>query len=145
MEIYSIGFTKKTAEEFFAILKRTGIRRLIDVRLNNRSQLAGFTKGVDLQYFLQKIIEADYIYEPKLTPTIEMLKAYRKKMIDWDEYARQFLSLMKERRIESELDRSLFEIPTVLLCSELKPLHCHRRLVLEYLQENWGGLNVRHL
>ena len=145
MEVYSIGFTKKTAEQFFGLLKNAGIRRLLDVRLNNVSQLAGFSKRDDLQYFLREICDAEYIHEPMLAPTKEMLDDYKKRKGPWEEYERAFLALVAERRIEEMLDRSIFAIPTVLLCSEPTPEHCHRRLVLEYLQRKWSDLTIRHL
>jgi uncharacterized protein (DUF488 family) len=145
MEVYSIGFTKKTAEQFFGTLKRENIRRLLDVRLNNVSQLAGFTKRDDLRYFLREICNADYIHEPLLAPTQEMLDDYKKRKGTWHDYERQFLALMSERKVEEKLDQSIFRVPTVLLCSESKPDHCHRRLVLEYLTSKWSSLIVRHL
>jgi uncharacterized protein (DUF488 family) len=145
MEIYSIGFTKKTAEQFFGILKRVGIKRLLDVRLNNVSQLAGFAKREDLAFFLKELCAADYIHEPLLAPTQEMLDAYKKKKGAWEEYEHQFLQLMVTRQIDSKLDRKLFAVPTVLLCSEPTADHCHRRLVLEHLQEKWGDLTITHL
>jgi uncharacterized protein (DUF488 family) len=145
MEVYSIGFTKKTAEQFFGVLKKTGIRRLVDVRLNNRSQLAGFSKREDLQYFLREICGTEYLHEPLLAPTQEMLSAYRRKQISWSEYEKLFLSLMVDRQIQKKLEHSLFSVPTVLLCSEPKPDRCHRRLVLEYLRGKWSGLEVYHL
>jgi uncharacterized protein (DUF488 family) len=145
MEVYSIGFTQKTAEQFFGLLKERGIRRLLDVRLNNVSQLAGFAKRENLKYFLHEICDADYLHEPLLAPTQEMLDAYKKKKGIWQEYERQFLSLMADRKIEKKLDRALFSTPTVLLCSEPEPEHCHRRLVLEYLRDKWGNLDIRHL
>ena len=145
MEVYSIGFTKKTAEQFFGLLKNAGIRRLLDVRLNNVSQLAGFSKRDDLQYFLREICDAEYIHEPMLAPTKEMLDDYKKRKGNWEVYERAFLALMAERRIEEMLDKSIFAIPTVLLCSEPTPEHCHRRLVLEYLQRKWSDLTIRHL
>ena len=145
MEIYSVGFTKKTAEQFFSLLKSAGIRRLLDVRLNNVSQLAGFSKRDDLQYFLKQICAAEYVHEPMLAPTQEMLDDYKKKKGAWEEYERGFLTLMSERRIEKNLDKSMFASPTVLLCSEPTPEHCHRRLVLEYLQKYWPDLTIRHL
>lgn len=145
MEIYSIGFTKKTAEQFFGLLKKKGIRRLVDVRLNNRSQLSGFSKQEDLRYFLRELCGAEYLHEALLAPTQEILMGYRRKQISWDEYERRFLSLMVDRQIQDKLDRSLFSVPTVLLCSEPKPDRCHRRLVLDYLRDKWGGLDVRHL
>jgi len=145
MEVYSIGFTKKTAQQFFDLLKREKIRRLLDVRLNNISQLAGFTKRDDLKYFLREICGAEYLHEPLLAPTQEILDGYKKKKGAWEEYERKFLALMSERKIEQRIDRSIFSVPTVLLCSEPTPEHCHRRLVLEYLSNKWGTISVRHL
>jgi|SRR5437588_3691327 len=145
MEIYSIGFTQKTAERFFGLIRSHGIRRLLDVRLNNISQLAGFAKRDDLAFFLREICGGDYIHEPMLAPTQEMLDAYKKTKGGWEEYAGRFLSLMAERRIEDRLDRALFDLPTVLLCSEPTAEHCHRRLILNYLDEKWGGVNAVHL
>jgi len=145
VEVYSIGFTKKTAEQFFGLLKSAGIRRLLDVRLNNDSQLAGFTKRDDLRYFLRELCGAEYVHEPLLAPTKEMLDDYKKRKGGWEEYERRFLVLMAERRIEERLDESILAIPTVLLCSEPTPEHCHRRLVLEYLQRTWTHLTIRHL
>ena len=145
MEVYSIGFTKKTAEQFFSLLKGAGIRRLLDVRLNNVSQLAGFSKREDLQYFLQEICGADYRHEPLLAPTKEMLDSYKKEKGSWEEYERRFLKLMADRKVEEKLDAGIFAVPTVLLCSEPKPDHCHRRLVLEYLLEKWSNLIIHHL
>jgi uncharacterized protein (DUF488 family) len=145
MEVYSIGFTQKTAERFFGLLKGAGIRRLLDVRLNNSSQLAGFTKSDDLKYFLRVICGAEYIHETLLAPTQQMLDDYKKHKGSWDEYEKRFLDLMKERDIERPIDSSLFLVPTVLLCSEPTPQHCHRRLVLDYLQRVWGDLAVKHL
>jgi uncharacterized protein (DUF488 family) len=145
MDIYTIGFTKKTAGEFFEILKRNGIQRLIDVRLNNVSQLAGFTKREDLEYFLGVICQADYVHEKILAPTQEMLDEYKKQKGRWADYEQRFLQLMADRKIEDRLDKSLFSVPSVLLCSEPTPENCHRRLVLEYLQSKWGDLRVKHL
>jgi uncharacterized protein (DUF488 family) len=145
MEIYSIGFTQKTAERFFGLIQSHGIRRLLDVRLNNVSQLAGFAKRDDLAFFLRAICGAEYLHEPMLAPTQEMLDTYKKEKGSWDEYAARFLDLMAQRRIEDHLHRALFDIPTVLLCSEPTAEHCHRRLVLSYLDEKWGGVNAVHL
>jgi uncharacterized protein (DUF488 family) len=145
MEIYSIGFTQKTAEQFFTGIKAAGIRLLVDVRLNNVSQLAGFAKRADLAFFLKQICGADYRHEPLLAPTQEMLDAYRSKAASWREYEMRFLALMAERQIERNLDRGLFERPTVLLCSEPTADRCHRRLVIEYLREKWGDVTISHL
>ena len=121
MEIYSIGFTKKSARQFFDLLNGAGIRRLLDVRLNNVSQLAGFTKKDDLAFFLRQICDAEYRHEPMLAPTQELLDAYKKQRGDWATYEQSFLELMREREIEANLDRSIFDVPTVLLCSERRP------------------------
>lgn len=145
MEVHTIGFTKHTAEEFFESLKGAGVTRLIDVRLNNSSQLAGFAKREDLHYFLERICGAEYVHEPSLAPTQDMLDAFKKRRGTWGDYERSFLALMAERHIEDRLPRSLFDGTTVLLCSEATPEHCHRRLVVEYLDRHWGGVTARHL
>lgn len=145
MAVYTIGFTKKSAAEFFGALKRAGVKRLLDVRLSNSSQLAAFTKKDDLAYFLQEILSADYKHEPLLAPTRELLDRYKKQRGSWHDYEVAFLELMKQRGIESRLDRALFDGPTVLLCSEATAERCHRRLVLEYLRDHWGDLEIVHL
>ncbi len=145
MEVYTAGFTKKTAAQFFGLLRDTGIRQLLDVRLNNSSQLAGFTKREDLPFFLREICNAKYIHEPILAPTQAILDEYKKRRSSWAEYERRFLTLMQERKVEEVLDPAIFELPTVLLCSEDTADRCHRRLVLEYLDSRWGGIQIVHL
>ncbi|HEY1860924.1 MAG TPA: DUF488 domain-containing protein [Gemmataceae bacterium] len=145
MNVFTIGFTKRSAAGFFDTLRHAGIQRLLDVRLNNSSQLAGFTKASDLPFFLKEICDAEYVHEPLLAPTQEMLDAYKKAKGSWDEYERKFLALMAERKIEDRIDAKLFEVPTALLCSETTAEHCHRRLVLEYLRDKWGELAITHL
>ena len=145
MEIYTIGFTRKSAEQFFDLLAENGIGRLIDIRLNNRSQLAGFTKQVDLEYFLKRLGDIEYIHEPRLAPSSDLLTGYRKKQYSWEDYERIFDGLLEERAIQSTLDKSLFEVPTVLLCSEPTADNCHRRLVAEYLQHHWEDVEIVHL
>jgi uncharacterized protein (DUF488 family) len=145
MEVYTTGFTKKTAAQFFGSLKQVGIKRLVDIRLNNSSQLAGFAKKEDLPFFLQEICGIEYLHEPLLAPTQDMLDTYKKQKGSWSDYEQRFLALMRERRVEEMIDPQLFEIPTVLLCSEATAEHCHRRLVLEYLQEKWGKIEITHL
>lgn len=144
MEIYTIGFTKKTAGEFFGLLRSAGIRRLVDVRLSNTSQLAGFTKRADLPFLLAEVCGADYVYEPLLAPTREIRDRYVQTR-DWTSYEQRFLALLAERQVEERVDRRLFEVPAVILCSEPTPERCHRRLVAEYLGRHWMGLNVIHL
>jgi uncharacterized protein (DUF488 family) len=145
VEIYTIGFTKKSAATFFGALKQARIARLVDIRLNNTSQLAGFTKRDDLAYLLREICDAAYHHEPMLAPNQELFDRYKKAKGSWEEYEREFLHLMAERRIETVLDRTLFHVPTVLLCTEPTPERCHRRLVVEYLQQAWGDLTPIHL
>ncbi|HEX7157977.1 MAG TPA: DUF488 domain-containing protein [Edaphobacter sp.] len=145
MEIYSIGFTQRTAAEFFGALKKAGIRRLLDVRLNNTSQLAAFAKRDDLAFFLQEICGSRYEHEPRLAPTQEMLDAYKKKKGAWAEYEAAFLELMRSRVVETVLRPEQFAEPTALLCSERTAEHCHRRLVLEYLRAAWGDVRIVHL
>jgi uncharacterized protein (DUF488 family) len=142
--IYTIGFTKKTAEQFFETLRNSGAKRLIDVRLNNASQLAGFAKRQDLSYFLAKICGMEYLHLPSLAPTKEMLAEYRKSRGAWPDYEQKFLGLMRERKIEQEVSRDLIA-DGCLLCSEDKAQHCHRRLVAEYLQGHWGDVDICHL
>lgn len=145
MEICTIGFTKHTAEGFFGTLRDEGAARLIDVRLNNVSQLAGFAKRDDLRFFLESLCGAEYLHEPQLAPTADLLKGFRGGEIEWPDYESRFLDLMIERRVEESLSRDLFEPRTVLLCSEHTAEHCHRRLVVEYLGLHWEGVSAVHL
>ncbi|HEX3146537.1 MAG TPA: DUF488 domain-containing protein, partial [Gemmataceae bacterium] len=144
IQLFTIGFTKKSAEAFFTKLQRAGVKRLIDVRLNNNSQLAGFSKRDDLAYFLKAIAGIDYVHLLDLSPTQELLDRYKKADKDWSAYERDFLKLMADRKIEATLHRDLIN-DSCLLCSEDQPHHCHRRLVAEYLQARWGNLEIRHL
>lgn len=144
--VYTIGFTGKDARTFFEHLRQANIKRLIDVRINNTSQLAGFTKKQDLAYFLEKLDGIEYVHEPLLAPTEELLRAYRKGEIDWDEYTQRFLKLMQERAIENHFTPDQFAVPSVLLCSEPTADQCHRRLVLDYLRQHWTeSVSVVHL
>jgi uncharacterized protein (DUF488 family) len=145
VEIYSIGFTKKSAPQFFGALRQVGIKRLLDVRLNNSSQLAGFTKRGDIGFFLREICGAAYEHEPLLAPTPELLNVYKKEGGSWAEFERGFLALMADRQVERRVSRAGFDLPTVLLCSEPKPDRCHRRLVAEYLRDCWGHVHIVHL
>ena len=143
--LYTIGFTKSSAEHFFGRLRQAGIRRLVDLRLNNTSTLAGFTKKDDLAFFLRSILDAEYVHEPLLAPTPEMLKTYQGKQVGWDEYEVQYNALIQERDVAGKLDRATFEGPTVLLCSEPTAEQCHRRLAAEHLSAAWGDLEITHL
>ena len=143
-KIYTIGFTKKSASEFFGMLKESGAKRVVDVRLNNVSQLAGFAKRGDLEYFLREICRMDYVHMPDLAPTKEMLDAYRKEHRDWATYEREFLALMNARAVAKRGIKRIIN-NACLLCSEDTPDHCHRRLVAEYLKRHWGDVEITHL
>ena len=144
VKIYTIGFTKKTAEYFFTKIRAAGVKRLIDVRLNNVSQLAGFSKRDDLRFFAREICGAGYLHLPELAPTESLLNAYKKEGGDWDAYERAYLDLISIRKIEKSLPPDIFE-NACLLCSEDKPHHCHRRLVAEYLESKWEDVRIEHL
>jgi len=144
MRVYTIGFTKKTAEAFFAALCDSGAKRVVDVRLNNVSQLSGFSKRDDLRYFLQVICGIDFVHLPELAPSAELLDAYRKHRMQWNEYVPAYLGLIRARRVEETVPRELID-DGCLLCSEDKPDRCHRRLVAQYLDQAWGGLDIVHL
>lgn len=144
MKVFTIGFTKKNAEQFFMRLKQPGLVRLVDARLNNVSQLAGFTKKEDLRFFLREINYIDYIHCPDLAPTKEILDEYKKNGGDWSSYENQFIGLMARRKIEDTISKEIIN-GGCLLCSESTPEHCHRRLVAEYLRSRWGDLEIVHL
>jgi uncharacterized protein (DUF488 family) len=143
-KIYTIGFTKKTAEEFFAKIRDSGVQRIVDVRLNNTSQLAGFSKRDDLVFFLREIVGIDYVHIPDLAPTQDILDAFKKHKGSWDVYEEEFLTLMEKRRIDKTVARNVLS-NGCLLCSEHQPHHCHRRLVTEFLERKWGGVETTHL
>jgi uncharacterized protein (DUF488 family) len=145
VDLFTIGFTKRSAEDFFGRLTDAGITRLVDVRLNNRSQLAGFAKRDDLRFFLRTIVGADYVHEPLLAPTQQLLDRFKQHGGDWATYEAGFRDLMAQRRIEERIPRDLFAGRSVLLCSEHEPERCHRRLVAEHLDRHWGGIDVVHL
>jgi len=144
MRVFTIGFTKKSAHRFFELLRSSGAKRVVDVRLNNVSQLAGFAKKDDLAYFLKEICRMEYVHLPQLAPTQEMLDAYKKQDGSWRAYETQFLVLMKQRHIETTVPREVIA-DGCLLCSEDKPDHCHRRLVIEYLKQHWPDVEITHL
>lgn len=148
MRILTIGFTKLSAKEFFRALKKSKAKRILDVRLRNNSQLAGFSQGRDLPFFLKEMdYNMGYEYGPELAPEKGFWDKYmksKKKPEDWKDYERNFMSLMKERRIEKQLKPEMLE-DACLLCSEDKPHFCHRRLVAEYLQKHWGNVEIEHI
>ena len=144
MKLFTIGFTKKTAESFFTKLKNSGAKRIVDVRLNNVSQLAGFAKRNDLQYFLREVCGMGYVHLGDLAPTQDMLDDYKKNRGNWSAYEQKFRDLMRRREIEKTTDPEVIS-DGCLLCSEEKPHHCHRRLVAEYLKSHWGDVQISHL
>jgi uncharacterized protein (DUF488 family) len=145
VKLYTIGFTKKSAERFFDLLSENQVQRLLDIRLNPHGQLSGFTKQEDLAYFLDRLLGCEYHHLQVLAPTDDILKSYRQDH-QWDRYVRRFEALMDERNVPTALDKSLFTgAPSCLLCSEATPEQCHRRLVAERLMKHWPDLEVVHL
>lgn len=144
MKLFTIGFTKKTAQQFFDKLRKSDVKRIIDVRLNNVSQLAGFAKKNDLVWFLQELCGIEYVHLPILAPTQEILDDYKKRRGEWNTYEIQFMDLMRQRRIEENVPREIIA-DGCLLCSEHTPHYCHRRLVADYLQKYWGDIEIEHL
>jgi uncharacterized protein (DUF488 family) len=142
--LFTVGFTRKNASEFFSILRQARVRTLIDVRLNNVSQLAGFTKRDDLAFFLRELCACSYEHRPLLAPTKDILDDYKKDVIDWTEYERKFRSLLGERAVERQVVLDELDY-ACLLCSEPTADHCHRRLVAEYLRERLGSIEIVHL
>lgn len=145
IKLFTIGFTQKSAEDFFELLIQSNVRRIIDTRLNNVSQLAGFAKQKDLKYLLNKIGGIEYIHILELAPTKDILDDYKKKRIDWNTYEQNFNQLIANRQIEHRVSAELLN-GGCLLCSEAKPHHCHRRLVAEYFQKKLTDeVEIHHL
>lgn len=145
MRVFTMGFTQKTAEQFFERIRAHDVQIVIDVRLNNQSQLAGFTKERDLAYFLRVICDCAYAHEPAFAPTKEILTAYKKGDMDWSEYERRFDALLRERNVAQRFARAYGKYERVLLlCSEPTPERCHRRLLAEKLGEELG-VEIEHL
>ncbi|WOD16909.1 DUF488 domain-containing protein [Paraburkholderia kirstenboschensis] len=145
IDVSTIGFTNKTAEKFFSLLRGAGVRTLLDVRLNNTSQLAGFAKKADLKFFLFELLGAEFVELRDLAPEKGTLRRYQDKEMTWASYADAYTELIAKRRVESNLDIALFD-HGCLLCSEDKPHQCHRRLAVEYLNSRWDNrLKVSHL
>lgn len=144
IRLFTIGFAGHSARQFFGKLAEAGVRTVVDVRLNNVSQLAGFAKRNDLQFFLGTIAGIEYRHELCLAPTADMLDDYKKKRMDWADYERRFNALLEERRPAETLEPATLD-GACLLCSEHEPDHCHRRLAAEYFQRAWGGVTIQHL
>jgi uncharacterized protein (DUF488 family) len=143
IKLFTIGFTRKSASSFFEGLKKAGISRVIDTRLNNTSQLSGFAKQNDLKYFLSKIGGIDYFHELSLAPTQEILNAYKKKQISWKDYSKKYLEILRDRHVESIINRESLQ-DSCFLCSEDKPHFCHRRLAAEYFQSHFNNCDFHH-
>jgi uncharacterized protein (DUF488 family) len=144
MKLFTIGFTQKSAEEFFGLLENNGVKKIIDTRINNVSQLAGFAKEKDLEYFARRILNIRYEHKPSLAPTKDLLDRYRKDALSWSDYEKEYLKLIEERQILKGLDIEGLD-NACLLCSEHEPIRCHRRLLAEYLRERISGLEIVHL
>ena len=142
--IFTIGYVGKNARQFFTILKQADIKKIIDVRLYNTSQLGGFTKKHDIEYFLQAIVGADYVHLPVMAPTKQLLSDYKKRLISWDQYETQFKGLISQRQIEKHLAVQDMDM-SCLLCSEAKADNCHRRIVAEYLAKHCQNVSIHHL
>jgi uncharacterized protein (DUF488 family) len=145
MRVYTIGFTHKSAEVFFGLLKNAGVRRLVDIRLNNTSQLAGFAKKQDLPYLLRELCDAEYVHEPLLAPTQELIQRYRGKKASLAEFRTAYLKLLAGRHVVEKLDANLLNGPAVLLCAEVKASECHRSFAIEYLAKHWPEIEAVHL
>jgi uncharacterized protein (DUF488 family) len=143
MTLFTIGFTKKTAEQFFETLKQNGIKKLIDIRLNNKSQLSGFAKTPDIEYFL-KNAGIEYVYMPEFAPTKGMLDLYQAKKLDWLGYEIKYNLLLLERMPLNDKDADIFD-RACLLCSENTADKCHRRLAAEYIANTLKGVRIVHL
>lgn len=146
-KLYTIGFTKKSAEEFFNLLKDNNVDWVIDIRLNPNSQLSGFAKGKDIKYFLKKLAGIEYKHIDELSPTKDILNEYRKKIISWEDYEKRFYDLLENRKISTRLDKLFPENAQniCLLCSEASPLKCHRRIVAEYIRKLKEDIKLKHI
>lgn len=146
-KIFTIGFTKKSAETFFELLELHKITELVDVRLFNNTQLAGFAKAPDLKFFLNRISRIEYRHDSKFTPTKELFKNYQEKLITWEDYVAEFEKVMQARRIVPHILTNYSDSPEVrycLLCTEVSAANCHRRLVAEKFAEVFG-MEIVHL
>ena len=144
IKLFTIGFTEKSAEEFFNLLTSAGVKKILDARLNNVSQLSGFAKGRDLKFFAKKIANAGYEHNKNLAPTKELLKKYRDNKISWEGYEVEYIDILNKRDILGEINIEELD-GSCLLCSEHKPDMCHRRLLAEYLQSANSEIEIIHL
>lgn len=145
-KIFTIGFTRKTAEEFFDTLEDNGVTKIIDIRFNNTSQLLGFSKYPDIEYLTRKILKGEYFHDRHFAPSEKILVRYKKNVIDWDEYEKEFADLMDYRDIDNYIADKYFDQENYcLLCAEVSPENCHRRLVAEKIRDVLGDVEIIHL
>ena len=144
IKIYTIGFTKKTAKQFFELLKKNQVKKIVDIRINNSSQLAGFAKGTDLEYFANEICGIEYTYIEDFAPTKELLSDYQNKKFNWIEYEKIYRNLIKGRKIAEKYNISDFD-NACFLCSEQTAEQCHRRLLAEYFKEINPDVEIIHI
>ena len=146
MNVYTIGFTQKSAEQFFDLICKNDIGLMIDIRLNNVSQLAGFAKGKDLKYFLARICKCDYVHDLDFAPTQEIMENGRGKKIPWTEYEKQYSDLIDSRKVLDRFFDKYGRYKNVcLLCSEADAKDCHRSVLVRMLQKESSGITIQHL
>lgn len=133
--LYTIGFTKKSAERFFNLLRNNGVKQLVDVRISNSSQLAGFAKGKDLEFFVNEICHIPYKHIADFAPTKELLDRWHKDDVTWGEYEEIYVKMLKDKDVIRKYGVKAFD-GACFLCSEDTPEQCHRRLLAEYMQRN---------
>ena len=144
IQLYTIGFTKKNAEQFFHLLTSNNVQKIVDTRINNTSQLAGFAKADDLAFFAKTIAKIDYHHEIDFAPTKELLSKYRKGEISWEEYEVEYLNLIDMRKVARKVDIEKLHA-NCLLCSEHTAEKCHRRLLAEYFKAANNDVEIVHL
>ena len=144
MNLYTIGFTGKSAEQFFTLVSETKASRLIDIRINRTSQLAGFAKEQDLKFFIPELTNMDYVVREDLAPTKDLLASYRRQDIAWEQFAERYEQLLRERVLQNALSREDFS-NSILLCSEKEPEKCHRTLLANILIEQFPSLEIVNL
>lgn len=145
VKLYTIGFTGKSAEEFFTLLQKAKVRKVIDTRIHNVSQLAGFAKSGDLEYFLRAVAGIEYEHNLDFAPTKELLSEYREKKLSWEQYEKKYLALLHKRNVARYAPQAVYLNASCFLCSEHEPDHCHRRLLAEYLHHVNTSIEINHL
>lgn len=144
IKLYTIGFTGKPAEKFFNLLRNNGVKKIVDTRINNVSQLSGFAKGSDLKFFAAEIGQMSYEHKVDFAPTKELLLKYRNKQLTWEHFASEYINLLDMRKISKKTKVDLLH-ENCFLCSEHTPEKCHRRLLAEYLKQVRNDIQIIHL